>query len=83
LDITDAKSCRGAGCDLDHFLVRIKYKQRLSSKKWKPGGKRERYAINKFKEEERREKYRLEIKEGLEKDSSQDIQEEWENVKEC
>jgi hypothetical protein len=33
----------------------------------KPGGKRERYAIHKFREEERREKYRSDIKKGLEK----------------
>jgi hypothetical protein len=33
----------------------------------KPGGKREKYAIHKFREEERREKYRSDIKKGLEK----------------
>jgi hypothetical protein len=57
------------------FLVRIKYKQRLSSRKWKSGGKRERHGLHKLKEEEGREKYGLEIKKkGLEKDPTQNIQ---------
>jgi hypothetical protein len=39
-DITNVKSCRGADCNSDHFLVKTKYRQRLSSRKWKSGGKR-------------------------------------------
>ena len=28
--ILDVKSCRGADCDSDHYMVKIKYRQRIS-----------------------------------------------------
>ena len=28
-DILDVKSCRGADCDNDHYMVKIKYRQRI------------------------------------------------------
>jgi len=28
-DVKDIRSCRGADCDSDHFMVRVKYKQRI------------------------------------------------------
>jgi hypothetical protein len=34
-DIVNVRSCRGADCDSDHFLFRIRYKQKLSRKKGK------------------------------------------------
>jgi hypothetical protein len=55
-DIVNVRCCGGADCDSDHFLFRIRYKQKLSRKKGKQGEKRVRYEIQKFKEEgERRE----------------------------
>jgi hypothetical protein len=30
-DILDVKSCTGADCDSDHYLVKIKYRQRIST----------------------------------------------------
>jgi len=30
-DILDVKSCRGADCDSDHYMVQIKYRQRIST----------------------------------------------------
>jgi hypothetical protein len=29
-DILDVKSCSGADCDGDHYMVKIKYRQRIS-----------------------------------------------------
>ena len=30
-DILVVKSCRGADCDSDHYMVKIKYRQRIST----------------------------------------------------
>ena len=30
-DILDVKSCRGADCDSDHYMVKIKYRQQIST----------------------------------------------------
>ena len=30
-DVKDIRSCRGADCDSDHFMVRVKYKQRIAN----------------------------------------------------
>jgi hypothetical protein len=30
-DILDVKSWRGADCDSDHYMVKIKYRQRIST----------------------------------------------------
>jgi len=30
-DILDVKSCRGADCNSDHYMVKIKYQQRMST----------------------------------------------------
>jgi hypothetical protein len=42
-DTVNVRICRGADCDSSHFLVRIRYKQKLSRKKGKQGEKRVRY----------------------------------------
>lgn len=31
-DVKGIGSCRGADCDSDHFMVRVKYKQRIANK---------------------------------------------------
>ena len=31
LDVKDIRSCRGADCDCDHSMVRVKYKQRIAN----------------------------------------------------
>jgi hypothetical protein len=49
--ITDVRSCRGADCDTDHFLVRIKYRQRISNYRRISGARKELYDVGKLKDQ--------------------------------
>jgi hypothetical protein len=81
-DTVNVRRCRGAVCGSDHFLVRIGYKQKFSRKTGKQRENRVRYEIQKFKEEEVMEKYRIEVERRLESEPFEDVQEEWGNIKE-
>jgi hypothetical protein len=51
-DIIDVKTCRGADCDSDHFLIRARLRQRLTaSKKASTGKKQIRYNTEALKRE--------------------------------
>jgi hypothetical protein len=45
------RSCRGADCDTDHFLVRIKYRQRISNYRRISGATKGNYDVGKLKDE--------------------------------
>jgi hypothetical protein len=45
------RSCRGADCDTDHFLVCIKYRQRISNYRRISGARKEKYDVGKQKDE--------------------------------
>jgi hypothetical protein len=79
-DITDVKTCRGTDCDSDHFLIRARLRQRLTtSKKASTGNKEIRYDNEALKEEGSRERYTQMISDGLkEHDLSEvDTEERW------
>jgi hypothetical protein len=71
--IIDARSCRGVNCDTDHFLVRFKYWQRISSYRRIPGARKEKYDVGKLKDEKTLKKYHEGIGELLEKAKEQQM----------
>jgi hypothetical protein len=69
--IIDVRSCRGADCDTNHFLVRIKYRQRISNYRRISGARMEKYDVGKLKDEKTLKKYHEEIGKLLETDKKQ------------
>jgi cell fate (sporulation/competence/biofilm development) regulator YmcA (YheA/YmcA/DUF963 family) len=82
--IIDVRSCRGADCDTDHFLVRIKYRQGISNYRRISGARKEKYDVGKLKDEKTLKKYHKEIGKLLETDKTQQMsqsEERWQYVK--
>jgi hypothetical protein len=42
-DITDVRSCHGADCDSDHYMVRVNYKQKIANMRKIGGRKQKKY----------------------------------------
>ena len=61
-DILDVKSCRGADCDSDHYMVKIKYKQRISTIGKLNTQKSIKYNIDKLKRELTRKNIEIRLK---------------------
>jgi hypothetical protein len=49
-DIIDVKSCRGADCDSDHYLVKIKYRPRLSTASRSIGTRNVKFNMDRIKD---------------------------------
>ena len=52
LDVKDIRSSRGADCDSDHFMVRVKYKQRIANIRKAKGVRRKKYRVEELKKDE-------------------------------
>jgi hypothetical protein len=79
--ITDVKSCRGPSCDSNLFLVKVTLWERLSNTHKIQGRKKKRWNIDKLKYEDLN-LYQQKINEKLEeKVGSQDVQIEWNKIK--
>ena len=61
-DILDVKSCRGADCDSDHYMVKIKYRQRISTNGKLNTQKSIKYNTDKLKEGINAKEYRNKLK---------------------
>ena len=59
--IEEVRSQRGAGWETDHFMVRVKYKQKIAMEKESKGRGRKRYDTRRIKEREVKEEYREEV----------------------
>lgn len=81
--VLDIRSYRGANCDSDHYLVRIKVRQKISSSENAKGSKRQKWNTQKLREEEETmEEYQEKISDQLkEANNSENIQDKWENIK--
>jgi hypothetical protein len=80
----DVRSCRGMDCDTDHFLVCIKYQQRISYYRRIFGARKEKYDVGKLKDEKTLKKYHDKIGKLLEKNTEQQMsqsEERWQYVK--
>jgi hypothetical protein len=49
-NIIDFRSYRGADCDSDHFIVKIKYRPKIESLNKSTGGRNSRFDTEKFKD---------------------------------
>lgn len=47
--IINVKTCRGANCDSDHYLVKIKIRKKISSSIKDKGSRRTRWNVEKLK----------------------------------
>jgi len=64
-DILDVKSCRGADCDSDHYMVEIKYRQRISTVGKLRTQRSIKYNVENLKEGNNSKEYRSKIEELL------------------
>jgi hypothetical protein len=83
-DITDVKSCRGADCDFNHYLVKIKYRPKLAIASRSTGTRNVKFNMDRNKERTVRDEYRQILDQQLDSkspQSSNDIEEKWINIK--
>ena len=52
-DVKDIRSCRGADCDSGHFMVKVKYKQRIANTQKAKGVRQKKYRVEELKKDER------------------------------
>jgi hypothetical protein len=88
-DVKDIRSCRGADCDSNHFMVRVKYKHRIANIRKTNGVKQKKYGVEELKKDEGVEKqYRKAIELEIEKKGTKEnsdgntVEEKWQNCKE-
>lgn len=85
-DVMDIRSYRGADCDTDHYLVVMKYRQRISMTRKMKGKKQEKFNVRKLSNKDIRDNYgrtldaRIEDEylKNIERDS---VEEKWETYK--
>jgi len=83
-DIENVRTYRGANSDSDHFLVRIRLKQKIALITRNRTGNRNRWNTDKLDEAEVQCHYKQEIQKELQgKPPSNDIEEEWTHIKEA
>ena len=50
-DVKDIRSCRGADCDSDHSMVRVKYKQRIANIQKAKEVRQKKYRVEELKKD--------------------------------
>ncbi|PSN34558.1 hypothetical protein C0J52_16762 [Blattella germanica] len=83
-DISDVKTCRGADFDSDHFLIRIKFKPRISGAKRNTNQIRQKWDVAKFNNPGVVHSFRDEMRKILEERpvGDNDVEIEWKQIKE-
>jgi len=81
--VIDVKVCRGANCDSDHYLVKVRIRQKISSAARAKGGRRIKWNIEKLKTEQVVEEYQNEVTRNLTVTcNNEGMANEWSNI-EC
>jgi len=84
--VLDVRSFRGADCDTEHYLVIAKVRERLAvGKQAAQRVDRQRFNLRKINEPEVREQYQIVITKrfaALENSDDEDVNRNWENIKE-
>jgi hypothetical protein len=82
-DILDVKSCRGADCDSEHYMVTIKYRQRISTVEKLSTQRSIKYNVENLKERNNAKEYRNKIKllQILPNTVDQQVGAAWEDIK--
>jgi hypothetical protein len=82
--ILDVKSCRGADCDSDHYMVKIKYKQWILTIEKLSAQRSIKYNVEILKERTKTKEYRHKVEELLQmlpNIEDQQVQTAWEDIK--
>jgi hypothetical protein len=82
--ILDVKSCRRADCDSDHYMVKIKYRQRISTVGKLSTQRSIKYNVENLKEGNNAKEYRSKIEELLQilpNTEDQQVGAAWEDIK--
>lgn len=85
-DVMDVRSLRGADADSDHFLVRMKYRQRISCLQSRKNPRVLRFDCSKLRDLEVREEYSRNVQQHLRievaaRDNDIELEESWISVK--
>jgi len=83
-DILDVKSCRGADCDYDHYVVKIKYRQRISTIVKVSAQRNINYKVENLKEGTNAKAYRNKVEKLLQilpNTEDQHLEATWEDIK--
>lgn len=77
----DVKTCRGANCDSDHYLVKAKIRQKITSSAKAKGDRQTKWDIEKLKSEEVLKEYQNKVTEVLAGvHNNEDMEKEWSNI---
>ncbi|XP_039297365.1 uncharacterized protein LOC120354375 [Nilaparvata lugens] len=84
--ITNIRSCRGADCDSDHYLVRIDFRCRIRSKDNKRQQRPPKLNVDKLREEGERKKYQEALENLIQlpvhaQEENRTTEEEWQDLK--
>jgi hypothetical protein len=80
--VMDVRTFRGTNCDSDHYLVRVKLWQRISSKNEGQYRKPTKWALTKLREPQIKRQYEQEVHSKIEAtEINSDTELEWDNIK--
>ena len=81
--IEDVRVCRGANCDSDHYLVKVKMRQKIESAQTKEQ-KKPTWNCGRLNDKEILSNYHKNIADRLQKQQqTDDIEKSWESIKAC
>jgi hypothetical protein len=82
--VQDVRSCREADSDLDHYMLRVRYRQRVACKSKKSGEKRVKYNLDKFNEKGTEATFQQIVSQMLEsKEEMEYVENDWKIIQEA